>query len=176
MRLDSLKHLVKAVGSMTEGDRIIVFGSASILASYPELGELEGSPLLTTYDADLIPYPFEEELGLMLDESFGEDRIFHKRFGYHADIVRPKVTETFPKGWEERLVPLDGEETAMCLDPYDMGATKCVVGREKDRAQLDYLLKNDYLEMNELQNRVLGIEMSGVILARSNRFIESLLY
>jgi hypothetical protein len=97
MRLDSLKHLVRAVAAMLDGDRLVVFGSASLLASFPELGDLEGSPLLQTYDADVIPYPFEEEVGMMLDESFGEDRVFNQPLGYHADIVRPKVTETIPK-------------------------------------------------------------------------------
>ncbi len=102
MRLDSLIHITKAVTAMLEGERLIVFGSASLLASFPELGEMVGSPLLTTYDADIIPYPFEEEVGMLLDEAFGEDRKFHQRYGYHADIVRPKVTETFPVEWENR--------------------------------------------------------------------------
>ena len=93
MRQDSLKHIARAVRAMLDGDRLIVFGSASLLAKFPELGEVDGSPLLRTYDADIIPYPFEEEVGMMLDESFGEERVFHQRFGYYADIVRPRVTE-----------------------------------------------------------------------------------
>ncbi len=59
MRLDSLKHIARSVQAMMEAERLIVFGSASLLASFPVLGELPESPLQTTYDAYLIPYPFE---------------------------------------------------------------------------------------------------------------------
>jgi len=114
--------------------------SASLLAGFPVLGDRAGSPFLATYDADLIPFPFDEEVGMMLDEAFGEDRMFHKRFGYHADIVRPKVAETFPSGWENRLTPLGGVEGALCLDPHDMAAAKCLLRRDKDRVQLRYLV------------------------------------
>ena len=48
MRLDSLIHLCGAVLAMTEGERIIVFGSASLLGRYPELGEQDDSPFLAT--------------------------------------------------------------------------------------------------------------------------------
>lgn len=95
MRLDSLKHIARSVQTMMEADRLVVFESSALLASFPELGEIADSPLQSTYDADLIPYPFTESTGLMLDEAFGEGRGFHQQFGYHADIVRPKVTETF---------------------------------------------------------------------------------
>jgi len=40
MRLDSLKHIARAVAAMLDGDRLVVFGSASLLASFPELGDL----------------------------------------------------------------------------------------------------------------------------------------
>ena len=175
MRLDSLKHIARAVSAMLDGDRLIVFGSASLLASFPELGELQGSPLRQTYDADLIPYPFEEEVGLMLDEAFGEDRGFHQRFGYHADIVRPKVTETFPKGWEDRLVALEGVDFVYCLEPHDMAAAKCLVGREKDSAQLKFLINGAYLDPELLQKRVSGIDLEPKMVLKIHHFLDSVL-
>lgn len=174
MRLDSLKHIVRAVSAMLDGDRLVVFGSASLLASFPELGDLDGSPLLRTYDADLIPYPFEEEVGMMLDESFGEDRVFHQRFGYHADIVRPKITETFPRGWEDRLRPLDGVDAVFCLEPHDMAAAKCLVGRGKDREQLRYLLNNKYLSSGKLKDRVSAIELPPKMMVKVHQFLKDL--
>lgn len=146
MRLDSLEHIATSVLSMTGGERVIVFGSASLLASFPELGEQQDSPLKATYDADLIPFPFEEEIGLMLDEAFGEDRTFHQYFGYHADIVRPSVTETFPLGWDDRLIPLNSNDKILCLDPHDLAAVKCVIGRPKDHTQLSYLIRLNLLD------------------------------
>ena len=174
MRLDSLIHITKAVTAMLEGERLIVFGSASLLASFPELGEMVGSPLLTTYDADIIPYPFEEEVGMLLDEAFGEDRKFHQRYGYHADIVRPKVTETFPVEWENRLVPLAGLESVFCLDPYDMAAAKCLIGRNKDRNQLNFLIEKNYLDTDLLKRRVAEINISSALVEKADSFIQTL--
>jgi hypothetical protein len=106
MRLDSLKHLVRAVAAMLDGDRLVVFGSASLLASFPELGDLEGSSLLQT---------------------------------------------------------------------YDMAATKCLVGRNKDREQLQYLLNADYLSPRKLKNRVAEIELSPQMIVKSHRFLDDFL-
>jgi hypothetical protein len=174
MRLDSLIHIAKAVATMLEGERLVVCGSASLLAIFPELGELKSSPLLSIYDVDFILYPYEEEIGMMLDESFGEDRKFHQRFGYHADIVRLKVTETFPQGWEDRLVPLEDLSSVYCLDPHDMAAAKCIVGREKDRSQISYLIGKSYLKKPILKQRVLEINLSPTILDKAQGFIQTI--
>lgn len=174
MRLDSLVHLARAVLAMTEVDRVIVFGSSSLLATHPQLGEQEGSPFLNTYDADLIPFPFEEELGIMLDEAFGEERMFHQKFGYHADIVRPKVAETFPRQWEERLNPLGNIKNVLCLDPHDMAATKCTIGREKDREQLGFLLSEGIIDPSVVRERMKEIELSEKLIARGSRFLDEL--
>jgi hypothetical protein len=174
MRLDSLVHLSKAVMAMAEADRVVVFGSASLLASFPELGEQEGSPFLQTYDADLIPFPFEEEVGRMLDEAFGEDRVFHQRFGYHADIVRDMVVETFPAKWEERLVPLKNVEGVVCLDPHDMAAVKCLIGREKDRIQLQFLLSAGLLDAAVVKERLTEIAMTEKQIRSSYAFLAGL--
>ncbi len=175
MRLDSLKHIARAVSAMLDGDRLVVFGSASLLASFPELGEQEGSPLMQTYDAGLIPYPFEESVGLMLDEAFGEDRGFHQRFGYHADIVRPQITETFPEGWEDRLVILEDVDSVYCLESHDMAAAKCLVGREKDRCQLQFLIKGGYLDPEMLKRRVSDIDLTPKMVVKVHQFLDSVL-
>jgi hypothetical protein len=159
---------------MAEIDRVVIFGSASLLGKHPELGEQEDSPLLATYDADLIPFPFEEEIGLMLDEAFGEDRVFHQRFGYHADIVRPKVTETFPLGWEDRLSALPGVEGAFCLDPHDMAAAKCLIGRDKDRVQLKFLIGAGIIDPGLLRNRLADLHLPEATVAAAGRFLDEL--
>ena len=174
MRLDSLKHITRAVCAMLDGDRLVVFGSASLLASYPDLGELKDGPLMSTYDVDLIPYPFEEEVGMMLDESFGEDRVFHQRFGYHADIVRPKVTGTFPDGWEDRLLLLEEGTPVFCLEPHDMAAAKCLIARDKDRTQLSFLLSHGYLDFALLKLRLSEIKLTPQMIVKSHRFLDSM--
>ena len=175
MRLDSLKHIARSVQTMMEAERIIVFGSASLLVSFPELAELPESPLQSTYDADLIPYPFEESIGRMLDEAFGEDRGFHQRYGYHADIVRPKVTETFPSGWESRLLSIEGLDKVFVIEPHDMAAVKCLVAREKDGHQLAYLLAMELLDVAVLRSRIDEINLPDAKLAQCHAFLDGVI-
>lgn len=122
MRLDTLKHLARAILGTSEAERVIVFGSASLLPSFPELGDDHGGPLKNTFDADFIPTPFEEEMGQLLNLTFGKSRPFHNHFGYYADIIRPFALEEFAKGWEDRVVPLPGVERVFCLEHHDMAA------------------------------------------------------
>jgi len=171
MRLDSLIHLASAVVAMAEAERVIVFGLAALLATYPELGELPDSPLHATYDVDLIPFPFEDEIGVMLDEAFGEDRTFHQRYGYHADIVCPKVAELFPKGWEQRLIQLNGDAHILCLEPHDMACAKCVAARPKDRVQLLYLLKAEMLDAALIKDRLETLSVDSGTIAKAQNFL-----
>ncbi|MES2469426.1 MAG: hypothetical protein V4675_19125 [Verrucomicrobiota bacterium] len=39
MNLESLQHLVRSVHALAEDCAVIVLGSASLLASFPELGD-----------------------------------------------------------------------------------------------------------------------------------------
>lgn len=43
---------------------------------------------------------------IMVHEALGEDRRFHLRHGYHADVIRPKMFEQFSEGWRDRCVAL----------------------------------------------------------------------
>ncbi len=97
MNLSALQHIIRAAQALAEDRVILVLGSASLLASFPELGNGE-SPLAATYVADLCPDPFDELTGTMLDEALGENRAYYLRHGYHADILRETILETLPKG------------------------------------------------------------------------------
>jgi hypothetical protein len=66
-------------------------------------------------------------------------------------------------------------ETVFCLNPYDMAATKCLVGRNKDREQLQYLLNAEYLSPKKLKNRVSSIELSPKMIVKSHRFLDDFL-
>jgi hypothetical protein len=56
MNLSALQHLIRAAQALAENQSLIVLGSSSLLASFPELGKNQG-PLTTTFDADLYPVP-----------------------------------------------------------------------------------------------------------------------
>ncbi len=105
MNLAALQHLVESAQALADDCEIIVLGSASLLVSFPSLGNDTG-PLASTYDADLCPSPFDETTAMMLNQALGESQAFHLRHGYHADILRPAIFETLPPGWRERVIAL----------------------------------------------------------------------
>ena len=88
----------------------------------------------------------------MLRESIGTDSLFEKRFGYHADILRPVIAETLPAGWESRLRPVPGYAQVFTLDRYDLALVKLMVGREKDLALLRALLNLGLIEPARLRH------------------------
>jgi hypothetical protein len=133
MRLSALKHLVESVFALAKSERVTVLGSASLLASAPQFGE-PGGPLETTFDADLLVEPCDEQLAAMIHEAVGEGSLFAQRTGYHADLLRASITETLPPLWTERLVPLPGAAHALALAPEDLLVVKLRVGRTKDLA------------------------------------------
>jgi len=131
MRLRSLNRLVSATLALSECSRVLVLGSSSLLASFPEFDSEEG-PLESTYDADLLLEPIEKETAAILSESIGNKSLHHTKNGFYADILHPSITDPFPPGWKDRLVPLKGFSNVWALDPYDLAMVKLCVGREKD--------------------------------------------
>jgi hypothetical protein len=172
MRLDTLKHLARAVSSTSEAEKIIVFGSASLLPIFPELGDDHDGPLSKTFDADMIPVPFVEEMGQVLNKTFGQDRAFHNHFGYYADIIRPIAFEQFPKGWEDRLVPLPDVERVFCLEPHDMAAAKCQAGRPKDIELLALLIATGRLIPSLVTERLFGVAMREAMVVKSHNVLK----
>jgi hypothetical protein len=169
MRLDSLKHLARVAESLAQPERIVVLGSASLLDKFPELGDDHGGPLATTFDADFIPEPWTEENGRLLHDTLAEDEAFHLRFGYYADILRPKITELFPNGWEDRLVPLSGFERVFCLEAHDMAAAKCQAGRPKDIELLALLISSGRIDPEVVTERLFGVAMREAMIVTSHR-------
>lgn len=136
---------------MNSKRRIVVLGSSSLLAPFPELGETNG-PLEISYDADLLVDGIDEQLAAVFDEAIGKESLFEAIEGYHADTLKPVVAETFPAGWEDRLVPLPGCEGVFCLDPHDLGAIKIGVGWMKDLELCAVLVATKRLDAGALTN------------------------
>lgn len=162
MNLDALQHLLRSASALAEDRRFLVLGSASLLASFPQLSQ-PSSPLASTFDADLCPEPFDELTGTMLEEALGDQRAYYQRHGYHADILRDTILTTLPSGWRERLVKIPDCPQAMALEPHDLAAVKLLVGRPKDLEllktlhQLQLLDPSVVLERSQLLN--IPIEM-----------------
>lgn len=123
MELESLIHLIGRVQAIVPGRRIILFGSSSLFASLPadppsRLG------LEVTIDADFLIDPDDAELRDHLLQSLGRNREFHDATGFYGDFVDLRLSENFPAGWRERLVPMPGFERVFAIDPVDMAVTK----------------------------------------------------
>jgi hypothetical protein len=153
MNLAALQHLIRSARALAEEVPLLVLGSASLLASFPELGDPQG-PLASTYDADLCLDPFDELTAIMLDEALGENRAYFQIHGYHADILRDSILETLPTGWRDRLIPVPGTDAAHALDPHDLAAVKLLVGRSKDLALIQELHSAGHLKPEIVRDRI----------------------
>lgn len=153
MTLAALQHLIRSAHALADGRPMLVLGSASLLASFPTLGNPQG-PLASTFDADLCPDPFDELTATMLDEALGENRAYFRIHGYHADILRDSILETLPNGWRQRLVPVPETQHAFALDPHDLVAVKLLVGRPKDLALIRDLHTAGLLNSEVVRDRI----------------------
>ncbi len=153
MNLAALQHVVQAATALADDCRVVVLGSASLLVSFPRLGDA-GMPLETTFDADLCPEPADELVGRMLERALGEDGPFRERHGYHIDVLRTSIFETLPDGWRGRVIPVPDCLSAVALDPHDLAATKLLVGRQKDLALLQQLVSLGLLDADTTQARL----------------------
>ncbi len=149
MKRSDLEHIIRAAGAITGSQEIIIFGSQSILAQFPNLPEdnlnladnennfkLSNAIILQSIEADII-IPESEEKTILVEGSIGELSLFHKTFGYYAQGVSPN-TSKLPKGWEKRLVEICNENTngitGLCLEVHDLIISKLYAGRKKDIA------------------------------------------
>ena len=160
MNLRALQHVIRSAQTLAEGKTILVLGSASLLASFPELGNPDG-PLSSTYDADILADPFDELTAVMLHEALGENQAYNQIHGYHADVLRDSILETLPDGWRERLVAIPGSDNAFAISPCDLAAVKLLVGRPKDLGLIRALHGNRQINKDDVEALIhrLGIEV-----------------
>lgn len=171
MNLGSLQHLVRSVRTLADNCQVVVLGSASLLASFPELGD-GSEPLTATYDADLCPQPFDETTAFLIHQSLGEAGAFHLRHGYHVDVLRDSIFETLPAGWRERLVPVPDCDGVRALDPHDLAATKLLVGRPKDIALVRHLATTGRVSRLTVEQRLDSIAKADRLIITSKRSLD----
>ncbi len=109
----------------------------------------------------------------MLKDAVGVESAFFEINGYYADCLRPEIVETFPSGWEARLIPLSGYDDVFCLDPYDVALVKLVVGRKKDLALVGWLVKTGRLAIDKLEVRYRETPLAEPDMFRAGRNLEA---
>lgn len=163
MTRTALEHIIRASASIAEDDEIVVVGSQSILAQFPDAPE----ELVVSVEADVFPRNRPERWDL-IDGSIGEESPFHRTFGYYAQGVGEE-TSVLPAGWKERLVPIKNENTrgatGWCLDVHDLALAKCVAGREKGLEFLSALARHGMVRPEVLRERERTLPVEGPVAA-----------
>lgn len=167
MDLPSLKNLIEAIRRKACDQRLILFGSASLLGSFPEMGEKE-TMVRVSRDADFVFDPWDEELAQAVHGIVGARHAFDLEHGYYADIVRPMAFANFPPGWEQRLLRLEGCAGVFCLEPHDMAVAKLFAGRPKDVALLAELIREGLLDAELLAKRLFDTPMTEAWIVRTD--------
>ncbi len=150
MHIRSLKHILEVVIALTHPRRVTVFGSSALLGVNSGLGE-PGGLLETSFDADLLIEPYEEEQSAVLHETVGEGSIFHRQNRAYVDVLRPEIKDTLPGGWERRCVSLAGFDAVRCIGKYDLAIVKLILGREKDKAVLKGMIQAGVINIQDLR-------------------------
>jgi len=158
MTRDQLEHVIRAAAVIASDDEIVVIGSQAILGQYPDAP----AELLVSVEADVYPRHHVDRADL-IDGSIGEGSPFHDAFGYYAHGVGPE-TAVLPRGWQQRLVPVHGENTrgatGLCLEAHDLVLSKYAAGREKDRLFTRAAAKHGLVRREVLTARLLDLPAS----------------
>ena len=131
MKREDLEHIVRAAGSLTSENPLIVVGSQAILATYPH----PPGYLAKSMELDISPLSEDQTVLDMISGNIGEVSTFHETFRYYAH-GHPPSSCALPLGWKERLIKVENVNTngftALCLHPIDLAVSKLVAGRDKD--------------------------------------------
>ena len=95
--------------------------------------------------------------------------MFHATHSYYAHGVGAE-TATLPAGWEERLVPIQNENTrqatGLCLEKHDLVLAKLAAGREKDHRFVADALREELVDPRILKERLEAMPLSSERLER----------
>ena len=176
MKRDELEHIIRASGEIAEVKKVIIFGSQSILAQFPDLSNLISEPdysqrsiliqnceiLQGSIEADVM-IPDSREKTELVEAVLGELSIFHDTFGYYAQGV-DLSTSKLPQGWENRLIEVCNENTkgvsGMCLEIHDLIVSKLYANRGKDMSFFKAAVNLSLLSKETLFNRLKKVSIS----------------
>lgn len=190
MDVRTLAGLIDEIRLRVPQQRLLLFGSSSLLASFPEEPPSEIGVELTL-DADFFLDPDDETSRVVLSESLGRNGDYHAATGHYGDFVDLRLSESFPEGWRERLVPVRGFDEVFALDPVDMAVTKIAatarsrlwkrLGRSstdrgmKDINTLVALLKAGRMERTVLTRRLDGMDYEPALIAECGQVLKEIL-
>jgi hypothetical protein len=153
MNRSQLEHIIRAAGSIANDNEIIILGSASVFAQFPDLPD----HFLLSVEADVFPKN-KPHMTDTIDGSIGELSPFHDAFGYYAHGVSRETASNLPAGWDDRLVPIKSDHTGgvtgWCLDIHDLIAGKYVSARDKDLEFVRRAINQGLVKEHVLHKRI----------------------
>jgi len=170
--------------------RIILFGSSSLFGSFPD-DDPYAIGVAVTQDADFFLDPDDASVRQILEDIFGEDNDYHRRTGYFGDFVDLRLSDSFPREWRDRLVPMVGFDNVFALHPVDMAVTKvAATARSRlwrrlgkgavDRGMKDIntivaLLKTGRLDRDALTSRLRGMDYEPALIVECSKVLDEIL-
>jgi hypothetical protein len=167
---EQLEHLLRAAADIADDDAIVVIGSQAILGQFPDAP----ASMRVSEEADLYPLHHPDRADL-IEGSIGELSPFHQTFGYYAQGV-DEETARLPRGWKERLVVIQNENTrgvrGLCLEIHDLLVAKAIAGRHKDLDFLENAAKHRLADIETLLRRVATVEVDPAVLENARTVIQ----
>ena len=171
MTREQLEHAIRAACDVAGEEVVIVFGSQSILAQYPDVPD----ELRQSMEADIAPGSDDPAVADLIDGARGEDSGFQQVHGFYVHGLTIDAA-SLPKGWEKRVVVLQNEGTrgneGRCLEAHDLAASKLAAFRDKDRDYVRTLLAAGLVKVPKLILRVRQLERSDAPPERILKWIE----
>jgi hypothetical protein len=152
VKRSDLEHIIRASGAVLHENQVIIVGSQSILASFPE----EMLPTEAARSLEAVVLPLNDPEGKkadLIEGALGEFSPFDEEFGIHADGVSDE-TSVLPEGWRNRLIPYLNGITGLCLERHDLCVAKLAANRDKDREFVGALLRAGIVEPDVVLSRM----------------------
>lgn len=158
MRRAELEHVLRAASRALGVRELLVIGSASILATYPE--SVLPDAATRSDEADLAAFEDPDgEMATRIDGAIGELSPFHAAFGYYGQGVEV-TTARLAEGWRDRLVRYRNQNTTpgtgWCLERHDCVASKLVAFRDKDREFAVAMVEAGLVDPATVRDRVVS--------------------
>lgn len=171
MRYDQLEHAIRAACDIAGDTELLIFGSQSILATFPEAPEALRASIEVDVQAKNRP-----EMTDSIDGALGQDSMFHARHGFYVHGVSIEAA-MLPDGWLERTVAVSHPigtrgGTGQCLEAHDLAASKLAAYREKDRVFVATLLVEGLIDGQVLLARIRALPVTDEVRDRLTRWVE----